>query len=376
MLTRLCNVGERDKCKDTLGKNQKAKAEIDININEMASTSTNATIFTFSDHGETSTERSMLKDEHDNEDPQAPAPIAAQTNPAGVKWKKCYKKKKDNDKPKLMWEKWEDENEKWIDEHITDDTNMDQQGVITETSEAPVDLIIPLLRYQKEWLAWALKQEESPTKGGILADEMGMGKTLQAIALVLAKRYILQKAKSGGPFSSVDISGSKPTLVVCPVVAVTQWVSEIDRFTTKGSTKVLVYHGVNREKSFKNFSGFDFVITTYSTIEAEFRKYMMPPKKKCAYCGKSFYDKKLLIHMKYFCGPDAIRTAKQSKQCRKKQKTVPLKSPQETKSNKDKSRGFQGDDHLEYGQDGCKKKSILHSVKWVRIILDEVSGHG
>jgi len=60
---------------------------------------------------------------------------------------------------------------------------------MSETAEAPSDLTMPLLRYQKEWLAWGLKQESSVSKGGILADEMGMGKTVQAIALVLAKLF-------------------------------------------------------------------------------------------------------------------------------------------------------------------------------------------
>lgn len=46
--------------------------------------------------------------------------------------------------------------------------------------EAPPELLMTLLPYQKEFLAWAVKQERGDIKGGILADEMGMGKTIQA----------------------------------------------------------------------------------------------------------------------------------------------------------------------------------------------------
>ncbi len=46
--------------------------------------------------------------------------------------------------------------------------------------EAPPELLMTLLPYQKEYLAWAVKQERGDIKGGILADEMGMGKTIQA----------------------------------------------------------------------------------------------------------------------------------------------------------------------------------------------------
>ncbi|KAH0669740.1 hypothetical protein KY285_023902 [Solanum tuberosum] len=67
---------------------------------------------------------------------------------------------------------------------------------------------MPLLRYQKEYLIWALKQEKSIATGGVLVNEMGMGKT-QTSAMI-------------------------------------QWVDEIDRFTTKGSTKILVYHCANQ----------------------------------------------------------------------------------------------------------------------------------
>ena len=45
--------------------------------------------------------------------------------------------------------------------------------------EPPPELLMPLLPYQKEFLAWAVTQEQSEVRGGILADEMGMGKTIQ-----------------------------------------------------------------------------------------------------------------------------------------------------------------------------------------------------
>lgn len=272
--------------------------------------------------------------------------------------------------PPLMWEIWEQECESWTDENMTDDVNLDDQDeVINETVEPSSDLIVPLLRYQKEWLAWALKQEESPTKGGILADEMGMGKTVQAIALVLAKRALYQGTNFGmdSPSTSAGPSSGLPelraTLVICPVVAVSQWVGEIDRFTSKGSIQVLVYHGANRNRTLEQFKKYDFVITTYSLVEAEYRKYIMPPRKKCRYCGRLLHKEKLFIHLKYFCGPDALKTAKQSKQQKKKNRDS---KKQELDSATDSISDFED-------ERGAPGKSPLHSVRWNRIILDEVS---
>ncbi|KAL6143899.1 hypothetical protein ACLB2K_054594 [Fragaria x ananassa] len=296
---------------------------------------------------------------------------------------KRRKSKSGRRKPILMWNIWEDEHNKWIDENFSEDFDIDaQNNVVNEVVETPSDLIMPLLRYQKEWLAWALRQEESQTRGGILADEMGMGKTIQAIALVLAKREINWTLNEPQP--STRLRHIKGTLVVCPVVAVSQWVSEIERFTSKGSTKILVYHGANREKSSKQFLDYDFVITTYSIVEADYRKHVMPPKEKCPYCGKLFYETKMTVHLKYFCGPNAIRTEKQSKQQRK----THLPSKKTLESSNEKISGSSGtkkgahkrksklhkDDDMDSEDVALnmnKGNSVLHAVKWNRIILDE-----
>lgn len=287
--------------------------------------------------------------------------------------------KKRSRNEKLLWHVWEEENERFIDENLSSTFDLDNQNeVMVETAEAPPDLVIDLLRYQKEWLAWALKQENSEIRGGILADEMGMGKTIQAIALVLAKRELRRTnsepsgSSSQSPGSPAGLPKINGTLVICPLVAVSQWVGEIDLYTSKGSTKVLVYHGPNREKSSKQLSKYDFVITTYSTIEADYRKYIMPPKTRCPYCGKSYNEKKLSSHLKYYCGPEAVKTEKQSKQQKKISISVPSKSKHKVEFGKDTiSKPYEVEQHKE--DHVPRKESVLHSVMWDRIILDEVS---
>ena len=107
------------------------------------------------------------------------------------------------------------------------------------------------------------------------------------------------------------------TLVVCPLVALSQWRSEIEKFTASHSLSVLTYHGASRDKiSASMVAKYDVVLTTYQTIEADARKMTNPNKVSCPNCGRRFQPNKLFIHLKYFCGEDAERTEAQARQVR------------------------------------------------------------
>ena len=129
-------------------------------------------------------------------------------------------------------------------------------------AEQPKDLLVNLLPFQKQGLYWLQAQENSSYRGGILADEMGMGKTIQVISLLVSK------------------PSSKPNLILVPPVALLQWKSEIATKATPGLFKVIIYHGNNREASKKTLEQADIVLSTYSILEHSFRKEYYGTKRK------------------------------------------------------------------------------------------------
>ena len=89
---------------------------------------------------------------------------------------------------------------------------------------------------------------------------MGLGKTAQVLALLVAER-----SSPTSDASAADPSG--PTLVVCPMSVVENWRREAERFAP-GLT-VHVHHGGDRlggEDLATATSGVDLVITTYGLV--------------------------------------------------------------------------------------------------------------
>ncbi|KAK4698036.1 DNA repair protein RAD16, partial [Lecanoromycetidae sp. Uapishka_2] len=121
----------------------------------------------------------------------------------------------------------------------------------------PEGITRKLKSFQLEGLDWMTKQEQSQWKGGLLGDEMGMGKTIQAVSLIMS-----------------DYPTKEPTLVVVPPVALMQWQNEINEYTN-GKLKVLVYHNSNskvKNLTVKDLRGFDVIMISYSGLESTYRK--------------------------------------------------------------------------------------------------------
>ena len=116
-------------------------------------------------------------------------------------------------------------------------------------SDAPVpkDLRASLRAYQHEGYRWLQFLREFGA-GGILADDMGLGKSVQAIA------HILRECHDGQP----------PSLLVVPTTLVPNWLAEIDRFAP--SLRVLTLHGAKRYQRLNELLRSDVVITTYALL--------------------------------------------------------------------------------------------------------------
>ena len=164
-------------------------------------------------------------------------------------------------------------------------------------AECPSKLQTQLLPYQRQALAWLLEKEnpqlpttssddavqlwkrskhnantftniatnfslknQEPTlaSGGILSDDMGMGKTLEMISLIVAD------ANASSP--------SKATLIVAPVGVMSNWSGQIAHHVkAEHALRVLTHHGSGKKPmKAEDFGEYDVVITSYGTLATEY----------------------------------------------------------------------------------------------------------
>jgi SNF2 family DNA or RNA helicase len=104
--------------------------------------------------------------------------------------------------------------------------------------------------YQKEGLGW-LQFLNRVGWGGCLADDMGVGKTAQVLALLETRREL----------------NAGPALVVVPRSLIYNWQQEAARFTPL--LRVLDNSGADRVKDPAHFRDFNVVLTTYGTLRRD-----------------------------------------------------------------------------------------------------------
>lgn len=96
-----------------------------------------------------------------------------------------------------------------------------------------------------------LQNMEKTGKGGLLADSMGLGKTV-TMSLHLCGNKIERKKD----------------LIVCPISLLKTWEKELKRvseYLGKEEPAILIYHGDKRVNSLKD-GNYDFIITTYAIL--------------------------------------------------------------------------------------------------------------
>jgi SNF2 family DNA or RNA helicase len=119
--------------------------------------------------------------------------------------------------------------------------------------EQPAGFQGRLRDYQREGLGWMYFLQQF-SFGGCLADDMGVGKTAQVLALLETRRELRAEGK-------IDA----PSLVVVPKSLIFNWKQEVERFTPQ--IRVLDYTGIGRNKD--DLSGYDLVLTTYGTLRRD-----------------------------------------------------------------------------------------------------------
>lgn len=164
-------------------------------------------------------------------------------------------------------------------------------------AECPSKLQTQMLPYQRQALAWLLEKENpqlpavdsdnavqlwkrsknqsnvftniatnfslknrEPTlaSGGILSDDMGMGKTLEMISLMVAE------TKTSG--------SSNATLIIAPVGVMSNWSGQIAHHVkSEYALRVLTYHGSGKKPMKpEDFAKYDVVITSYGSLATDY----------------------------------------------------------------------------------------------------------
>lgn len=137
---------------------------------------------------------------------------------------------------------------------------------------------------------------------------VGMGKSIMTSSLIHTSRVVdpsespddtgksakrrVQGALNFSKNPSRQASTSKPTatLIVAPLTLLSQWKSELERSSKKGTLKAYIYHGTARADlealvNCEEDHVINVVITSYGTLSSEHAKYVRGG-------ASSFYDGK------------------------------------------------------------------------------------
>ncbi|MCQ4638233.1 DEAD/DEAH box helicase [Anaerovorax odorimutans] len=133
--------------------------------------------------------------------------------------------------------------------------------------EVPAPMVSVMRSYQKNGYRWLMTLRDLGF-GGILADDMGLGKSLQMLAFLYAAR---EEAKKSG--------AHRTNLLICPASLVYNWMEEVIKFAPDMKTLLITGTAAEREMLVEDWEQYDILITSYDLLKRDEGNYI----------GKTFY---------------------------------------------------------------------------------------
>jgi SNF2 family DNA or RNA helicase len=139
-----------------------------------------------------------------------------------------------------------------LDEGVKQELNIYRKSVNDFNSikevQVPAELNATLRHYQQAGLNWLNFLDEF-NFGGILADDMGLGKSIQIIAFILSQRERVKQ---------------NTNLIVVPTSLIFNWQQEIAKFAP--TLRIHTIYGADRVKSTSGFDIYEIILTSYGTL--------------------------------------------------------------------------------------------------------------
>lgn len=150
----------------------------------------------------------------------------------------------------------------------------------------------------------SFRQQERNLRGGILAEEMGLGKTVEAISLILLHQRPPTQNLVFDAYTSQELQPTSATLIVTPATLKKQWLSEFERHAP--GLRVMLYEGMKSSKRedadlvAQMTDEVDVVITTYNVLQAEIHFAEPPPERAMRHARQYRRPKSPLVQLSWW----------------------------------------------------------------------------
>ncbi|EPE33063.1 P-loop containing nucleoside triphosphate hydrolase [Glarea lozoyensis ATCC 20868] len=150
------------------------------------------------------------------------------------------------------------------------------------------------------------RELERDTHGGILAEEMGLGKTVEMVSLItLNRRSKEERGQAFDVFTGTQVRQTAATLIIAPPAISQQWVSEINKHAPHLS--VVYYEGIRASNELMtgpeledHLASADVVVSTYNVLAVEIHFTQLNPEKSLRQKSKYPRPKSPLMTLQFF----------------------------------------------------------------------------